>query len=74
MCVVFFLKDPPIQIAPDYCPTSPHKFHPYRGKKSLQKSAIVEHNKGMLTAVTAMPYYNHTVVFIGTGQGQLLKV
>ena len=73
MC--FFFKNPAIQIRPDYCPTSPRdKYHPYRGKTSLQKSAIVEHNKGMLTAVTAMPYYNHTVVFIGTDQGQLLKV
>lgn len=34
----------------------------------------MQYEKGMLTAVAAMPYYNHTVIFVGTHGGQLLKV
>ncbi|XP_068690006.1 plexin-A1-like isoform X2 [Montipora foliosa] len=64
-----------LQITPEYCPKQfPKRFpHPFRGKKSLDKQAILEHSKGLLTAVTAMPYYNHTVMFLGTDKGQLLK-
>ena len=41
-----------------------------------QKNAIVEYDQGILStaAVAAMPYFSHTVLFIGTSQGQLLKV
>jgi len=62
-------------ITPNFCPTSPgFKYHPYRARKSVIKNSIMEHDKGMLTAVAAMPYHDNTVVFIGTDQGQLLKV
>lgn len=34
----------------------------------------MQYNKGMLTAIAAMPYDDHTVMFVGTEHGQLLKV
>lgn len=34
----------------------------------------MQYNKGMLTAIAAMPYHNYTVMFVGTEHGQLLKV
>ena len=62
-------------IQPDFCPTVSRQYLRYRAKLSLRKSAIVEHdNKEVLTSVAAMPYGNHTVLFIGTAQGRLLKV
>lgn len=68
-------KEDSLRITPEYCPKQfPEHFpHPYRGKKSLDKQAILEYSKGLLTAVTAMPYYNHTVMFLGTDKGKLLK-
>ena len=34
----------------------------------------MQYDRGMLTAVAAMPYHSHTVMFVGTEHGQLLKV
>ena len=53
------------------------KYEKYRSVKlSASKNAIVEYHQGILStaAVAAMPYFNYTVLFIGTSQGQLLKV
>ena len=66
-------------ILPDFCPVSILAFEyvKYRSiKLSAAKNAIVEYDQGILStaAVAAMPYFNHTVLFIGTRQGQLLKV
>lgn len=61
-------------IQPDFCPTTSREYLRYRAKVSLPKSAIVEHDNKVLTSVAAMPYHNHTVIFIGTAQGRLLKV
>ena len=66
-------------ILPNFCPVSifAFKYVKYRSiKLSAAKNAIVEYDQGILStaAVAAMPYFNHTVLFIGTRQGQLLKV
>ena len=66
-------------ILPNFCPVSSLtiKYVKYRSiKLSAAKNAIVEYDQGILStaAVAAMPYFNHTVLFIGTRQGQLLKV
>ena len=66
-------------IPPNFCPVSSilFKYVTYRSiKLSAAKNAIVEYDQGILStaAVAAMPYFNHTVLFIGTSQGQLLKV
>lgn len=34
----------------------------------------MQYDKGKLSAVAAMPYHNHTVMFVGTDHGQLFKV
>ena len=66
-------------ILPNFCPVSilAFKYVKYRSiKLSAAKNAVVEYDQGILStaAVAAMPYFNHTVLFIGTRQGQLLKV
>ena len=66
-------------ILPNFCPVSvlAFKYVKYRSiKLSVAKNAIVEYDQGILStaAVAAMPYFNHTVLFIGTRQGKLLKV
>ena len=66
-------------ILPNFCPVSiiAFKYVKYRSiRLSAAKNAIVEYDQGILStaAVAAMPYFNHTVLFIGTRQGQLLKV
>ncbi|PFX28558.1 Plexin-A3 [Stylophora pistillata] len=61
-------------ITENFCPTSTfYAYHPFRGKTPLTKRSVMQYEKGMLTAVAAMPYYNHTVIFAGTDSGQLLK-
>ena len=40
----------------------------------LSKRAVMQYDKGRLSAIAAMPYQNHTVMFAGTEHGQLLKV
>ncbi|KAK2550072.1 Plexin-A4 [Acropora cervicornis] len=66
-----------LRITPEYCPiktSENNDYNPYRGKESLCKDAILEYSNGTLTAVTAMPYHNDTVIFVGTYKGQLLKL
>ena len=65
-----------IQITETFCPSETSSFtnSPYRGKLPLTANPIVRYNNAKLSAVGAVSYGNHTVVFLGTEQGQLLKV
>ena len=72
--VLVYFKASVQSIQPDFCPITSREYLRYRAKVSLPKSAIVEHDNKVLTSVAAMPYHNHTVIFIGTAQGRLLKV
>ncbi|XP_031564462.1 plexin-A4-like [Actinia tenebrosa] len=55
------------------CPSNTNN-HPLGGSISVSTTAILEKNQSTLLSISALPYEDYTVVFLGDNNGHLLKV
>lgn len=61
------------QVYSGACPSNTRN-HPVGGSISVSTTAMLEKNQSTLLSISALPYEDYTVVFLGDNNGHLLKV